>query len=631
MQAKIEMRAENTGDVVLLIGQMRQMGLPELLDQWLSRYQREQRVRLGWVICIWLAYLVSEGDHRKLSVRDWVRGMRETLEQATGLSIAETDFTDDRLTIALNHLSRDETWNKIERDLARHLIQVYDLPCETIRVDATTVSGHREGGEASLWQFGHSKDNPNLRQVKVMMSALDPLGLPTAVEVAPGQSSDDELYVPVLKETFAYVGRKGLLAVGDCKMSALSTRGYIQGAGNYYLMPLSQVGEVAAQMPAWIEAGVALGAKASKVIISDDEGNYEIARGYEVKRSCTYQAVSWDERVLIVRSHAYAQAQARSLDERLQKAQAQLLALTPPVGRGRRQIKDEKTLLERAEAILANHEVTGLLTYHFTKDRSMSEKLVGRGRDGPNRERRVVEQVRYQISEVRRNEESIAKQVATFGWRAYGTNAPRERLSFEKAVLCYRSEFLIERVFGRFKGDRLAIAPMFVKRDDQVEGLTRLLSLAVRVLTLMEFVVRRALGQQQRKLAGLYLDSPAKTTAKPTAERLLRVFSPIKLVSITSPESIVSRVTGFSSLHQEIIDLLGLPQDLYTSLIKTVIRVSKATLQESVSPSEQKERYSHLSAYPTTSPPSRSVLTAACCRLLAHPTVSPALRLPCLV
>jgi transposase len=157
MQEKIEMRAENSGDVVLLLGQMKQMGLPELLDQWLSRYQREERVSQGWLICIWLAYIVSQGDHRKLSVRDWVSGMRETLERATGLRIPETDFTDDRLTIALHHLSRDDIWNKIERDLAQQLIRVYDLPMEVTRVDATTVSGYREGGEASLWQFGTSQ------------------------------------------------------------------------------------------------------------------------------------------------------------------------------------------------------------------------------------------------------------------------------------------------------------------------------------------------------------------------------------------------------------------------------------------------------------------------------------------
>ncbi len=99
--------------------------------------------------------------------------------------------------------------------------------------------------------------------------------------------------------------------------------------------------------------------------------------------------------------------------------------------------------------------------------------------------------------------------------------------------------FALNVFLGGALGDHLAIAPLFVKRDDQVVGLTRLFSLAVRVLTLMEFVVRRALAEQHRVLAGLYLDSSRKTTAKPTAERLLRVFSHIKLVSISFPDKVV--------------------------------------------------------------------------------------------
>jgi transposase len=577
MQEHMEMSAECMSDVVLLLGQMKRMSLPDLLDHRISKYQREQRVSLGWVICIWLASIMSKGDHRKVSVQDWVRGMRETLKQATGLEIREEDFTDDRLTIALQHLSGDELWNQIEQDLGQHLLRVYDLPQETVRVDATTVSGYREGGEGSLWQFGHSKDNPNLRQIKMMMSALDPLGFPIALQLVPGQHADDGLYIPILEQTFHYLQRKGLLVVGDCKMSATVIRAFIQAAGDYYLTPLSQVGEVASQMQGWIEAGVAKGENLSKVLVRDEEGTHEIAQGYEVKRFCTYAGQNWEERVLIVRSHAYAQTQQQYLEKRLAKATAALVALTPPIGQGRRQIKDEPTLLARAEAILEKHEVTGLLTSHYVRESRQEEKLVGSGRGGPNRPRQMIEHVRYQITGVHRNEEAIAKQVATLGWRAYATNAPQACLSFEKAVLEYRNEFRIERVFGRFKGDQLALAPLFVKRDDQVVGLTRLLSLAVRVLTLMEFVVRRALEQQDRVLAGLYLDSPRKTTAKPTAERLLRVFSHIKLITITFPDRVVHQVTAFSALHQDIIDLLGLPSDLYTSLTQIVLRGSQAS------------------------------------------------------
>ena len=127
-------------------------------------------------------------------------------------------------------------------------------------------------------------------------------------------------------------------------------------------------------MQAWIEAGVAKGEDLSKVQISDEEGTHEIARGYEVKRFCTYEGQNWEERVLIVGSEASAQAQQHALEKRLAKARAALVALTPPIGQGKRQIKEEETLIARAEAILEKHEVMGLLTYRYSRESRQEEK-----------------------------------------------------------------------------------------------------------------------------------------------------------------------------------------------------------------------------------------------------------------
>ena len=86
-------------------------------------------------------------------------------------------------------------------------------------------------------------------------------------------------------------------------------------------------------------------------------------KGTRVNRTCVWEGLSWQERVLVVRSHAYAQTQRRHLEERLDKAQIALLALTPPVGRGKRQISEEAALESAVQAVLSKHRVTGLLTY----------------------------------------------------------------------------------------------------------------------------------------------------------------------------------------------------------------------------------------------------------------------------
>jgi transposase len=48
-----------------------------------------------------------------------------------------------------------------------------------------------------LFQLGHSKAHrPDLPQVKIAMSVLDPLGLPLTTTVVAGQTADELLYLP---------------------------------------------------------------------------------------------------------------------------------------------------------------------------------------------------------------------------------------------------------------------------------------------------------------------------------------------------------------------------------------------------------------------------------------------------
>ena len=96
------------------------------------------------------------------------------------------------------------------------------------------------------------------------------------------------------------------------------------------------------------------------------------------------------------------------------------------------------------------------------------------------------------------------------------------------AVKLYRQECRIERVFDRLK-NRVNLAPVFVQESKQVTGLTHLLMLGVRVLSLVEYVVRRSLARDHQALVGLNPDRPRKGTARPTTERLLRAFKGVTL------------------------------------------------------------------------------------------------------
>jgi len=133
--------------------------------------------------------------------------------------------------------------------------------------------------------------------------------------------------------------------------------------------------------------------------------------------------------------------------------------------------------------------------------------------------------------------------------------------------LCYRNEYRVERIFNRLKS-RVHIAPLFVKRNEQIEGLTYLLTLGVRVLTVLEFVLRRSLEQEQATLPGLHPENKQKMADKPTAERLLQAFTDVSLTIIThaAGEEILRRLTPLSRVQEAILQRLGLGTNLYRQL-----------------------------------------------------------------
>jgi len=574
-QSDLVIITERVDDVALLIGQMVKMGLPEVLDRHIPRHWTQRGLSWGWTAVIWLAYIVTEGDHRKVSVETYLKGMHHTLSHLTAQVIEPLDFSDDRLSHLLKHLSKPAYWHAIERDLNERSIEIYNLAQDVIRCDATTVSSDHEVTAEGLVQFGHSKDDPTRPQIKVMLGSLDPLGMPLATDVLSGERADDGLYLPIMERIQTGLQTTGLLFVGDCKMSALDTRAYLARHQDSYLSPLPLTGATAEAMDAWITEGVTQGERGelARIVRTNDRGHTVlVAEGYEFERTCeapgtAVDAAAWHERVLVVRSPLHADQQAAGLEKRLCHAETKLATLTPPRGRGKRQITDEATLLGAIDRVLKEHRVEGLLRVTWEKQVEQTTRYVGRGRGSVHREKRVVQKIRYHLTHSARQTASIAALRQRFGWKAFVTNAAPQQLSLQEAVLCYRNEYRVERIFNRLKSC-VHIAPLFVKLNDQIEGLTYLLTLGVRVLTVMEFVLRRSLQIDQTKLPGLHPEHKTKMTDQPTAERILKAFADISLTIIKTAagEDILRRLTSLSRLQEDILQRLGLGATLYAQL-----------------------------------------------------------------
>lgn len=230
---------ERVDDIPLLLTHIMQMGIVDLLDANFPTHNNWNGLSLGTTAAIWLTHILSQADHRLNKVADWVAKHIQTISGITGLTIRALDFSDDRLAAILRYLNQDESWQEYEPDQGKLLLRVYDLSTDIVRFDTTTANSFKEPSFGGLFQLGHSKDHrPDLAQVKIMLASLDPLGLPLATQVVEGNSADDPLYEPAIKQVRSILNREGVLHVGDCKMAASSTRAGIKIAKDYYLMPL---------------------------------------------------------------------------------------------------------------------------------------------------------------------------------------------------------------------------------------------------------------------------------------------------------------------------------------------------------------------------------------------------------
>jgi transposase len=514
----------------------------------------------GEILAVWLLFLTSQGDHCLNHVLPWVAQHQRTLSALLGKIVLPVHFHDDRLADCLSRLAASDSFSLLERNLNQQTIRVYQLPTDLVRIDTTTANSYADVlSERGLLQFGHSKDDPDRPQFKIAAAVLDPLGMPLAVSVVPGNTTDDPLYVPAIAAVRQSLGVGGRTYVGDCKMAALATRAFVAAGGDFYLCPLSLTQLGRAERHELLRP-VFDGAQTLQPVQrpgAEGEPDELVAEGFcldvELTAEVEEKEVRWTERRWLVRSQAYAQSQQATLDRRLAKAEAALRELVT-----RKQGKKQRfhgELLAEAEGIVLREGVEGLLSYEVRAMMRTIKKRAYRGRAA-----REETEVFCEI-EVKREAGAIEEKKREMGWQVYGTNGLG--MTLPEVVWAYRGQYRIENDWSRLKGHPLGLTPMYLQDERRIEGLVHLLSLGLRVLTLVEWEAREGLRQEGVKLGGVYAGQPGRLTARPSAELLLGVMGTISVSVVLVNGQTHALLSPLTEVQKRLLHLWNLPPDLY--------------------------------------------------------------------
>jgi transposase len=542
------------------------MKVAPIIDEYLaSPHGNRKGLSYGELAVLLLTYIVSEADHRICCLEKWVSEHQKSLEGTTGWEIREKEATDDRCGDLLRTLGRTQNLTQMEMSLSQYLVKAYELPTEKARSDTSSFSVYHQISEdqeeSSLLKFGYSKDKrPDLRQYRQMLATLDPLGMPLLGATLVGNETDDSDYLPTWRNMTKIIGHEDFLYLADSKASTWENRAKINAEGGIYCFPLAMTQPRPKLLADWVKHPVTEVIKIFKTDQRESEPQ-EIGLGFEVPLGNiwidpeTEKRYQWDERWLAVQSKPLAFRQVKGLESRLVKGEKALLSLHKRPG------KDEKILEQKLLDILKTHRLTKYIKYTIEKKITYDKVYKGRGSRSEESSYHRVRQITL-ILHYARSSEEIESFKTLAGWRLYVTNAASERLSLTEAVEAYKEQWQPEQGFHRFKKGRLGALPIYFRDEEKIKGLMFLLTIALKVFTLMEFVVRRQLHQLSSSLAGLYEGNPKRTTDRPTAEKMLKAFSNLTLYIHLDGQR---EISCLNHVQQQILRLMNVPESIYTT------------------------------------------------------------------
>jgi len=231
------------------------------------------------------------------------------------------------------------------------------------------------------------------------------------------------------------------------------------------------------QLTAWVQK--ALDGEVRLLPLKADDGTLW-GDGYEITRTLDAttpedHAVHWHERVWVVRSQSLRDAQQRGLHQRLERAEAALGALTPRRGRGQRQFTEPEPLRAEVARVLSQYHVEDLLTVrlHRTWRDARCAPMATSPPVSPSSTAMSCNAGAMLRRFSNRNRPRVGGRMSPHAAPPIVAGARHPRLTPTN---------IWSSALPSFERPPLSLVPLWITREDHAIGLTRLLTLAARVL-----------------------------------------------------------------------------------------------------------------------------------------------------
>ncbi len=405
--------------------------------------------------------------------------------------------------------------------------------------------------------MGTPKDHrPDLKPLRFILTTSEDGGVPVQFRCEAGNRNDSPTHIESWEALRRAAGRSDFLYVADSKLCAREPMDHIERQGGRFVCVMPRTRLEDGEFREWIQTHEPDWERVR------DERNPRHRHGprdrWWVLRAPLPSREAWP--VVWVHGALSALHQENRRRERIAHASEALSALNAKLAGSRARCRKRDELEQHIKGILGEHHVEAFLVVELYPAEQHHFRQAARGRPGPNtryvRKARKFWQLRWSL-----DEDAITYARNTDGMYPLLTND--RSLSNAQVFEAHKRQPSIEKRFAQAK-NIFEIAPVLLKNEGRIEALFFVYFLALLVQALIERELR--LAMQREKIEALALYPEERTTQRPTAEQIMRLFS-LTQRHILEHEGQAVRIfePQMTDLQNQVLKLLGVPRSAYTS------------------------------------------------------------------
>lgn len=526
------------------------LGLARLFDRFVPNSNGAE-IAPAQVLCL-LVMNIMVSSKPLYRVEEW---LHDYLDGVTEEPVEAAKYNDDRLGRSLDQLFAADR-GSLQAALSAEAIRVHQLETNVIHNDSTSVTflGAYEtpDAQAVTLTHGYNKDHrPDCKQIVFGLNITADGDVPLSHQLYDGNQADVTTHIPNWQQLRDLLDQEDFIYVADSKLCSMENLNTIAEHGGRYITVVPRnVREVKDFLQRVRNGEDPLWQHRHDIPDSRKRGAIQTYRIH------VGEAMDAGARILWVHSTGKERLERNAREQRLVKAEQALERLAS--GLNQRQLKTRAQI----EAALkkATHAAGTFLRVTLQERRTTERVQVGRGRPGPHTRYKEVERVCYQL-QWQRDEAEIARAQRTDGLFPLTDNTGLDPV---EVLRTYKHQPYLEKRFST-KKSVLNVAPVFLKTPSRIEAMLCLYFIALMLVSLIERRIR--LDMKKARIERLPLRPGRMQTKAPTWRTIMDSFHGVHLATIErSGRVIQTTLKGLTALRQQVLALLKVPIDIYTSL-----------------------------------------------------------------